>query len=41
MCQESGSAGWSQELLSENREIIDRINLRIGYRLGPIAIQER
>ena len=30
--------GWPRELLSENREIIDRINLRIGYRLLPVSV---
>jgi hypothetical protein len=30
--------GWPREILSENREIIDRINLRIGYRLQPVSV---
>ncbi len=30
--------GWPHEFLDENREIIDRINLRIGYRLQPLEV---
>jgi hypothetical protein len=30
--------GWPREVLTENREIIDRINLRIGYRLLPVSV---
>ena len=29
---------WPREFLTENREVIDRINLRMGYRLHPTKI---
>jgi hypothetical protein len=29
---------WPRELLAENREVIDKINLRLGYRLMPIEV---
>jgi hypothetical protein len=29
---------WPRELLEENREIIDKINLRMGYRLQPVEV---
>ncbi len=30
--------GWPRELLSENRETIDKINQRMGYRLQPLEV---
>jgi hypothetical protein len=30
--------GWPRHVLNENREIIDRINQRLGYRLQPVKI---
>ncbi len=30
--------GWPRDVLNENREIIDRINLRMGYRLRPVEV---
>ena len=29
---------WPRELLAENREVINQINLRIGYRLQPVEV---
>jgi hypothetical protein len=29
---------WPRELLADNREVIDKINLRMGYRLQPVEI---
>ena len=31
--------GWPREILNENRGIIDRINLRLGYRLLPVEVR--
>ena len=30
--------GWPRQILTENREVIDRINLRMGYRLQPVRV---
>ncbi len=30
--------GWPRELLGENREMIDHINRRMGYRLQPLEV---
>ena len=30
--------GWPRDILSENRETIDKINQRIGYRLQPLEV---
>ncbi len=30
--------GWPRDILKENREFIDMINLRMGYRLQPVSV---
>ena len=30
--------GWPRDVLRENRDIIDKINLRMGYRLRPVEV---
>lgn len=30
--------GWPRDILNENRETIDKINLRMGYRLMPVEV---